>query len=212
MRLLPACRALGAVIATLLVTSACSTDCPNCPGSVTTVKVSPGTASVLPGRPVLLVAEVLDAKGHFLSGQKVTWSSSDQSVATVDSAGTVTGVAVGTATITARSGGLSGTGTVNVVTTSTFSGQVAPIIAATCATAFCHVSPGPAPNMTNAATAYTSLTTGGYLTPGDTTTGILLGRLRSTTSPMPPGGNLSSTQPGNYDLIALWIQEGAPNN
>ncbi|HXI19950.1 MAG TPA: Ig-like domain-containing protein [Gemmatimonadales bacterium] len=212
MRVFPACRLTFAAFAALMATSACSSDCPNCPGAVTLVKVSPGTASVLPGRPVLLVAEVLDAKGHFLSGQKVVWSTQDASVATVDSTGVVTGVNAGSTMITAKAAGLSGTGTINVVTSSTFSGQVAPIIAATCGVAFCHVSPGPSPNMTNAATAYTSLTTGGFLTPGDTTTGILLDRLRSTTSPMPPGGALAVTQPGNYDLIALWIQEGAPNN
>jgi hypothetical protein len=29
---------------------------------------------------------------------------------------------------------------------------------------------------------------------------------------MPPDAPLVQLQPGNYDLIALWIQEGALNN
>jgi uncharacterized protein YjdB len=47
-----------------------------------------------------------------LSG--VLWSSSDQTVATIDSNGLVTGVGAGTATITAAVGSVSGTGTVTV--------------------------------------------------------------------------------------------------
>ena len=43
-----------------------------------------------------------------------TWTSSDESVATVDSSGLVTAVAEGTATITATTQGLSGTSEITV--------------------------------------------------------------------------------------------------
>ena len=46
----------------------------------------------------------------------------------------------------------------------------------------------------------------------DTTTGLLLQRLHGIPTPMPPDAPLVQLQPGNYDLIALWIQEGALNN
>jgi len=131
----------------------------------------------------------------------------------VDADGKVSGVAVGTATITANIAGQDGNGTVEVVTTSTLSAQVQPILQSSCALAFCHVTPGPPPTMTSAAVTYASLvTSGNYLVPGDTTTGLLLQRLHGIPTPMPPDAPLVQLQPGNYDLIALWIQEGALNN
>jgi hypothetical protein len=67
--------------------------------------------------------------------------------------------------------------------------------------------------MTSAAVTYASLvTSGNYLVAGDTTTGLLLQRLHGVPTPMPPDAPLVQLQPGNYDLIALWIQEGALNN
>lgn len=199
-----------------LGSAGCGGDCPNCPGQLAVVKVSPGTASVLPGRTVQLAALGIDAKNHLLTITNIGWGSLDPTVATVDDAGLVTGQSVGTARIVATVQGKQDTGTVAVVTTSTFSGQVYPVLATTCATAFCHVSPGPMPNLSTAAAAYTSLTApaGGYLTPGDTTiAGKLIHRIRGdTTAQMPPGNALVNLQPGNYDLITLWIQQGALNN
>lgn len=65
---------------------------------VTGVTVSPATASVKVGATVPLSATVAPANA---SNKNVTWSSSDQSKATVNASGVVTGVAVGSATITA---------------------------------------------------------------------------------------------------------------
>jgi hypothetical protein len=200
------------VLAGLGLSSCGSEDCSSCPGGPAEVRVSPGTSSVLPGRTLQLAALVLDADGNLLSGQEVSWSSSNSSFATVSESGLVTGVAEGAVTITAEVGSLSATGNLSVVTTSTFSGQVFPILRASCATAFCHVSPGPPPNMTNLATAYTAVTAAQYVTASDTTVGLLLGRMRNGAAPMPPGGAFATLEPGNYDLIALWIQQGALNN
>jgi len=213
MRSFAALRLVGAVLIAGLIGSACSDDCPNCPGSPATVVISPGTSSVLLDRELQLVALVYDKNGNLLSGHTATWSSNDDNVSTVDADGKVSGVAVGTATITANIAGQDGNGTVEVVTTSTLSAQVQPILQSSCALAFCHITPGPPPTMTSAAVTYASLvTSGNYLTPGDTTTGLLLQRLHGVPTPMPPDAPLVQLQPGNYDLIALWIQEGALNN
>jgi hypothetical protein len=177
------------------------------------VAVSPDTTSVLLNRELQLVALVYDKDGNLLSGHTATWQSDDAAIATVDADGNVSGIAVGTATITAMAAGHSGTGVVQVVSSSTLSQQVQPILLHSCALAFCHVTPGPPPLMTSAAASYASLvTSGNYLTPGDSTTGLLLERLHGIPRPMPPGGAFYQLQPGNYDLIALWIQEGALNN
>jgi hypothetical protein len=86
------------------------------------VTLSPSTASVQTGQTTSLSATVRDVAGNTLTGHSVTWSSSATSVASVSSSGVVTGVSVGTATITATSGGRSGTATVSVTTPPVSSG------------------------------------------------------------------------------------------
>jgi uncharacterized protein YjdB len=82
--------------------------------AVATVGVSPGAPSVVIGATAQLTALLRDANGNPLSGRTVTWATSDSGVATVSATGLVTGVAVGSATITATSEGKSGTATVTV--------------------------------------------------------------------------------------------------
>src|SRR5712692_5609175 len=76
---------------------------------VAAVTVSPATASVVVGQTVQLTATPKDANGNPLSGRVITWTSSAAGVAAVSGSGLVTGVAVGSATITATSEGQSGT-------------------------------------------------------------------------------------------------------
>src|SRR2546423_1319078 len=59
-------------------------------------------------------ATTLDAGGNPLTGREVSWSSSNEAVATADAAGHVTPHAVGSASITATSEGKSGSATVTV--------------------------------------------------------------------------------------------------
>ena len=84
------------------------------PPAVATVSVSPPSASVVAGATLLLTATVKDSQGNTLSGQTVTWSTSNASAATVSANGVVTGVAAGSATITATSSGKTGTSTITV--------------------------------------------------------------------------------------------------
>jgi len=81
---------------------------------VATVVVTPPTSSMVVGASVQLSASVRDASGAELPGRLVGWTSSDETVAIVSSAGRVTAIKVGTATITASSDGKSGTATVTV--------------------------------------------------------------------------------------------------
>ena len=66
------------------------------------------------GSAVQFAATLEDANGITLTGRTVTWTSSNASFATVSSSGLATGVAAGTATITATSEGRSGTATLTV--------------------------------------------------------------------------------------------------
>ncbi len=86
------------------------------PARVAVVEVTPATTSVALGGTRQLTARPLDAAGNPLSGRVVTWGSSAENVATVDATGLVTAVAVGGATITATSEGVSGTAAVTVTT------------------------------------------------------------------------------------------------
>jgi uncharacterized protein YjdB len=82
---------------------------------VTSVAVSPATASVTVGQILQLTATPKDASGYPLSGRVVTWATSTTAVATVSTSGLVTGVAAGTATITATSEGQRSPATISVM-------------------------------------------------------------------------------------------------
>jgi len=94
---------------------------------VASVTVNPATASLTVGQTVQLTATPKDANGNPLTGRTITWSSSDNTIATVNGSGLVTGVgAGGPVTITATSQGQSGTATVNVTVAPVASVTVAP--------------------------------------------------------------------------------------
>lgn len=83
--------------------------------TVTTVTVSPGSTSVANGGTTPLSAVVRDQNNIILTGQAVTWSTSNAAIATVAQDGIVTGVSGGgPVTITAAVGSVSGTASVTV--------------------------------------------------------------------------------------------------
>jgi hypothetical protein len=96
------------------VASASTTSQPPPPAVVTTVIVAPSTASIVVGATVSLSATVKDALGNVMTGQSVTWSTSNAGAATVSATGVVTGVGAGSATISATCAGKSGTSGVTV--------------------------------------------------------------------------------------------------
>ena len=81
----------------------------------TTIAVTPDTVVLTAvGQTAQLTAEVRDQAGGVMDGIPVAWSSGDTTVAVVDSAGLVSAVDSGAATITARAGEASGDALVTV--------------------------------------------------------------------------------------------------
>ena len=79
------------------------------------VDVSPSTASLSSvGQTVQLAAEAFDANGHAITGLDFSWTSSNESVATVDAAGLVTARRPGNADIAAAAGGVRASAEVTV--------------------------------------------------------------------------------------------------
>ena len=93
---------------------------------VASVAVSPASASVTVGQTVQLTATPKDAGGNALSGRVVMWATSNGATATVSASGVVTGVAAGSAMITATSEGKGGTATVTVTSVPVASVAVSP--------------------------------------------------------------------------------------
>ena len=99
-------------------------------GSVSKVEVTPSTESLALGSSVTLSASALDGAGHPVSGAKIFWNTENANVATVTSAGIVTGVALGNVRIAASSNGVSGFSNITVVPPGVASVKVTPLSAA----------------------------------------------------------------------------------
>ncbi|HSJ13832.1 MAG TPA: fibronectin type III domain-containing protein [Longimicrobiales bacterium] len=110
---LAACPPRALLAGSLLAAAGCSEV------SITTVppavvEISPSTASVQVDATERLTASVKSSDGAVLSGRTITWRSLDPDIAEVDAEGTVLGLAPGTATIQATTGGVTGSATVTV--------------------------------------------------------------------------------------------------
>jgi len=82
--------------------------------AVDSISVSLAATSLNPGQTTQALATPYDSANNVLSGRAVSWSSSNDAVATVSTAGVVTAVAAGTAQIVASSEGKSGNAAVTV--------------------------------------------------------------------------------------------------
>lgn len=81
---------------------------------VSAVIVSPGQVTIFRGQSLQLSAIVTDDRGQVLSGKAVIYSTSNPQIASVSTAGLVTGISAGTVTITATSEGAAGASIVTV--------------------------------------------------------------------------------------------------
>lgn len=81
---------------------------------VATVEVTPSEATIEEGQTQQLEAVAKAADGMSVQDVAFTWTSSDESVATIDTSGLGTGVTAGEATITAAANGVSGTAMLTV--------------------------------------------------------------------------------------------------
>ena len=93
---------------------------------VASVSILPTTLSLLQGTTQTLVATPRDASGAPIPLRTVVWASTNPSIATVSPSGVVTGVAVGTAAITATSDGAVGAVPVSVTPVPVASVTVSP--------------------------------------------------------------------------------------
>jgi uncharacterized protein YjdB len=84
------------------------------PAPVATVTVALVPTSITAVETSQATATIRDANGGLLTGRAITWSSSNEAVATVSAQGVVTAVAVGTASITGTSESQSGNATITV--------------------------------------------------------------------------------------------------
>ncbi|HXI19769.1 MAG TPA: Ig-like domain-containing protein, partial [Gemmatimonadales bacterium] len=92
----------------------CSDESAIGPGAVVTVRIVPDTIRLVLGKVDTARAFPLDQAGGYVVNKHATWASDDPLVATVDSAGLVTGMAVGMTQITASVGGIQGSAPVMV--------------------------------------------------------------------------------------------------
>ena len=95
-------------------------------GAVATVEVAPPNATVAIGATVSLTASVLDASGAVLTGRKVVWAVADSNLATVSSAGVVTGRRVGTVPVAASVEGTSAVAQIKVLPVAAVAVRVSP--------------------------------------------------------------------------------------
>lgn len=78
------------------------------------IQVTPGQIRTMYGYQVLFTAKARDQYGDEISAGSITWSTSNPSIASIQQNGMATGTGVGTVTVSATSGGLSGTASLRV--------------------------------------------------------------------------------------------------
>jgi uncharacterized repeat protein (TIGR01451 family) len=76
-----------------------------CPARLTTITISPPSASVITGQSTQFTAQAFDQFGSPITGATITFSSDNTSVATVDTVTTNPGTGIATATVTGHSQG-----------------------------------------------------------------------------------------------------------
>lgn len=101
-----------ACLAALL--AACGGTDPGDDPVVASVDLAPDAPSLETGATLQLTATLRTSGGTVVSGRPITWTSSEEGVATVDEGGLVTGVGPGSSEVTATADGVSGAVTVSV--------------------------------------------------------------------------------------------------
>ena len=86
------------------------------PAVIASVRITPASLDLEPGQTSVLTAVPVDASGTVINGRSLSWGTSNAAVATVNNSGLVTGVADGTATLTATIEGRTANATVTVRT------------------------------------------------------------------------------------------------
>lgn len=181
--------ARAAVLAMAMGSSACSGgDGGSEPPRVASVTISPPTVSVSVGGTTQLSAAVTASNGSTLS-RPVSWSSGSAAIATVSASGLVTGVTVGTATISAAADGITGSAQVTVTPP--------PVATVTLAPATLALFVG----ATGALTATLRDAAGAALT-GRAVTWTSSNAAVATVMPTPTGATVTAVAPGTATISA----------
>jgi len=99
----------------MLLALGCSDDESTAPTPIVAqVVVSPAVGTLMVGDELAYTARALDARGIDIDGGNVTWTSTNEAVATVSTAGRVTALGAGNTSIRATIGGKSGVATLDV--------------------------------------------------------------------------------------------------
>ncbi len=96
------------------VLAACGDDTPTGPNAVASLDVTPADSFTVVGDTVRFSATAFDAAGSSVANPSVTWSSTPNTVATIDATGLVQAVGEGEATITATVGSVTGMASLTV--------------------------------------------------------------------------------------------------
>jgi hypothetical protein len=102
---MPRCRILRTPCVVAMALLAACGDSPSTPTPVASVLVSAPANTLIAGTSLEVTAVPRDAQGNPLTGRSFTWATNDSTVATVSSAGVVTGVAAGPVAVMARTEG-----------------------------------------------------------------------------------------------------------
>ena len=197
---------------------------PLVPGGVT---ISVSRLSLPVGGSTMLSATVDDIEGNPVLDPTVTWSSSNESVVTVDDTGLATGVGAGDAVVTATTQeGAEGQVVAAIVASADFAADVQPIFSGNCAFSQCHASPATQEGLNlSAGVAYANivgvaaqqLATMSRIEPGNADLSYLVNKLQGTQVAVGGSGSQMPLGAGQLDqadieTIRAWAQAGALNN
>jgi uncharacterized protein YjdB len=165
------------------------------PVPVASVTVTLSRSPIMIGTTATAIAVMRDAANSVLEGRAVTWSSSDPSIATVDPAtGLVTGIAVGSTTITGTSEGIAGGASIEVIPV--------PVASVAVTLASLEILPG----QTTTATAVSLDSIGGALAGR----GVTWSSSNDAVATVDPGtGLVTAVAPGSVDIIATSTEDDA---
>src|SRR5437773_2270515 len=167
---------------------------------VASVTVSPSSGSARIGATVRLTGVTKDSAGNLLTRRMVSWMTSNNAVATVSASGVVTGVAAGSATITATSDGQSGTAAMTVTNVPVARVTVTPLIASLLMGATVQLTATPTDSLGN-------LVTGRVITWSTNAPGVAAVSASGLVTGLAVGvATITATSEGQSDTAALTVE------
>src|SRR5213596_1839882 len=165
------------------------------------VTVSPASGSARIGATIQLTGVTKDSAGNLLTRRTVNWMTSNNAVATVSASGLVTGVAAGSATITATSDGQSGTAAMTVTNVPVARVTVTPLIASLLMGATVQLTATPTDSLGN-------LVTGRVITWSTNAPGVAAVSASGLVTGLAVGvATITATSEGQSDTAALTVEK-----